>query len=241
MHYYIDGYNLLFRLLYAGHDFSIKRQQLIEELNEKLQFLQVNATLVFDSHYQSEPGTRSHYRHLEILYTSPGESADERIISEIQEERHLAHITVVTSDKKLAWFARRCNASTETVEQFLEWVNKRCKNKLRQEKQQAEKKTLKAVEAKKPALKPKPKGPPSPEAPAEACSDYYLTAFQSRLENLEEEKKPQSPKVSARKSRNPKKKPKIPREVCEEDKDSLSDMDRWMRIFERKLHKDNGA
>jgi predicted RNA-binding protein with PIN domain len=239
MYYYIDGYNLLFRLLYSGKDFSIKRQQLIEELSEKLKALEVDATIIFDSQYRQEEGTRSHYKHLEIIFTSPGETADERIIEEVQAEKQPNQVTVVTSDKKLAWFARRCHAGTESAEEFLDWVNKRYKNKQRQKYQQAKKEPeqkVKVVPAKKVA-EPIKTAPPPVEKPAEGGFNYYLTSFQTRFEQLEEKRKPK--KDEANKRRPTPKKLKIPKSEIEEER-SFSEIDRWIRIFEKKLS-ENGV
>lgn len=217
MHYYIDGYNLLFRFFNTEEDFSLNRQLLIEELSEKLFFLKIDATIVFDSHYREEDLSRTHFRNLEIIFTRHRETADERILAEIKSTRHLDRLIVVTSDKKLAWFARRCDAATETVEQFLEWVNKRYKNKQRQNKQPLEKR------------KPLKKIVPTPEKPPEACQDYYLEIFQGRYKELEKSDKP-FPKISKKKIKKP-----FP-EDKEEVVDAVSDLDRWLKIFERKLN-----
>lgn len=219
MYYYIDGYNLLFRLLYSDRDFSVKRQQLIEELSDKLKQIEIDATIVFDSHYRQEESTRTHYHHLEIIFTSPGETADDRIIAEVEAETNPHHITVVTSDKKLAWFARRCHAKTESIEQFLDWMNKRYKKR---QKEIPKKAPIipKPIVAKKPL--------PAPEKPPESCFEYYLKTFESRLDKLEESK----PREPSKRKPTPKKR-KIPN-VVEEEK-SFSEMDRWLRLFESRL------
>jgi predicted RNA-binding protein with PIN domain len=237
MYYYIDGYNLLFRLLYSGKDFSIKRQQLIEELSEKLKALEIDATLIFDSQYRQEESTRSHYKHLEIIFTSPGETADERIIEEVQAEKQPNQVTVVTSDKKLAWFARRCHAQTESAEEFLEWVNKRYKNKQRQKYQQAKKEPEQKVKvaSDKKVVEPIKEVDPPVEKPVEGGFNYYLTSFQSRFEQMEEKRKPIKEEGKQRKPTP--KKLKIPKSEVEEER-SFSEIDRWIRIFERKLSED---
>lgn len=218
MHYYIDGYNLLFRIQYPGVSFTTKREQLIAELGDLFHFLSINATLVFDSQYQEGESSRSHYHHVEIVYTNSGETADDRIISEIQLARY-ERITVVTSDKKLAWFARRCNASTESVEQFLGWLKKRYKNKQRPKLKAPPKARQKKATLKK---------SPEPEQRPEACYDYYLNTFQkSYSEAIEQEKSAAPPKKMKRAK---------PRAIPQAEKDSgVSDFDRWMRIFEERL------
>lgn len=223
MHYYIDGYNLMFRLLPSHDDLSEVRQKLIEDLAAKASFLNLNLTIVFDAQYHPSEGSRSHYQNLEILFTDEGEIADERILEEIRQENNPSQVTVVTSDKKLAWFARRCRAATEPVEFFVTWLNKRFKNRVRHEKS-----------AKEPSFKPKKKTPPkrckpSQEVLPEKCTEYYLEAFHKRLEETEK-------KLPVKESEPKKRRKKI--EFSEESQDiqdkGISDSERWLKIFEQK-------
>jgi predicted RNA-binding protein with PIN domain len=232
MHYYIDGYNLLFRTLKNHADFSKQRTRLIEELNEKVGILALQVTVVFDSQYQESESTRGHFNFLEILFTSQNQTADDCIIEEIKSERNQYQKTVVTSDKKLAWFARRSSAKTETVEHFIEWLNKRYTNKLRQLNEL--KKVPKEVLKSQPEPKPKIAKTPPATVPAENCNDYYLDQFQKEFERISKElplKKTEKSKTSLRQKNRKSKKP--PRH--DEDK-PLSDMDRWEHIFEIKLN-----
>lgn len=219
MHYYVDGYNLMFRTSGAYDDLASRRQQLIEELNFKTQLLDLEVTLVFDSQYQPGQGDRSHFQNLEILFTDEGETADECIVNEIKSEKYPASkITVVTSDKKLAWFARRCRATTVSTEEFIVWLNKRCRNRLRKRTE--------------PITKPKvvPKAP-SP-TPKKTDDDYYLEEFQSRLLKLEAEQ-PQPPKKAIRKSKQKRKKLESPPD--DDVSKSMLDMERWLYLFEKEV------
>jgi predicted RNA-binding protein with PIN domain len=162
VHYYIDGYNLLFRIKHSGEDFSLERQKLIEDLNEQASFLDLNLSLVFDAQYQESESSKSHYQNLEILFTSFGETADDYILKVIQNEPEKA-ITVVTSDKKLAYLAKMSHAKTETIEEFLDWLNRRSKNV-------KNKKTKKSKELLNPPKKKKLVG----------NFDYYLEEFEKR-------------------------------------------------------------
>lgn len=227
MHYYIDGYNLLFYIKGFEGDLATARQELIEELNTKAKALDLHITLVFDSHYQPGESSRSHYAHLEILFSAHGETADDLILEDIKLERHPVKKTVVTSDKKLAWYARRCAAKTETVAHFLEWLEKRYKNKLRhQGKQAAPPAPIKKVESIR-----KPKNP-SPLAKPEECADFYLEQFQKRFETVEQFTP--KPKVKPVKADQPEThRPKLKQG---KQKITASDFDRWHKIFERDLH-----
>lgn len=218
MHYYIDGYNLFFRFNRNEGDFSKQRQQMIDELNMRIQFLKIEATIVFDSHYQPSEGSRAFFQNVEIIFTDEGETADDRILAEINSIDKPQHVTVVTSDKKLAWFARRCDAKTESVEVFVAWLYKRYENKQRQK-----------VAKVKPAVKQRKitskESVPQPTTKPEECYDYYLTTFQTRLEELEQEPKPHRAHAGKRQPRLKSKKPPI----------GMSDAARWHHIFEQKL------
>lgn len=225
MHYYIDGYNLLFRMLHTGDDLKTQRSALIDDLAAKINFLGLEATLVFDSHYQPEETSRSHIDHLEIVFTAVGETADEFILQEIKEARGPSQETVVTSDKKLAWLCRRRLAKSEPVEEFLAWLNKRCKNKRRIQKTPIKSKVQVALEKPSP-----PKKTPQLHDVPEKCFDYYLETFEKESAEIvvSEAAKKQERRGKKGRSPNPKSKkaPVTPEEAYK------SDMERWLRAFE---------
>ncbi|MGA8163726.1 MAG: NYN domain-containing protein [Waddliaceae bacterium] len=136
MHYLIDGYNLLFRMAGARDDLRSQREQLIAELTEKIEFLKLNVSLVFDSHSQEGDRSRSHFHSLEICFTAEGETADAYILSKLKSAKNPSQETVVTSDKTLAWKARRHLARTEAPEVFLSWVHQRYDNRKQQKKKE---------------------------------------------------------------------------------------------------------
>lgn len=235
MHYYIDGYNLLFRMLRASdEDLQTQREMVIQDLNKKIQILQLDITLVFDAQYQFGDTTRSHLNYLEILFTSKGETADDFIINELKSTDSPRQETVVTSDKKLAWRARRKHAHTESVEEFLEWLNRRYKNVKKQKKK--EKKvvlTLPPVAPAKPAQKPAVPSKPTSKASAEECFDFYLHEFEK---NFEEVVLKSQPLILPETAPEPPihKKLRKPKEQVEK---GISDMERWHKIFEERLTK----
>jgi Predicted RNA-binding protein containing a PIN domain len=228
MHYYIDGYNLLFRILRAGDDLRTQREQITTDIEVKTAALDVDATLVFDSHYQEDDSTRSHLRNLEIVFSALGETADEYILQEIKESQNPSHHTVVTSDKKLAHLCRLRLAKTESVEEFLSSINKRYKNKLSQRKK-PEPQTLAPPP---PKIAPKPAHfIPKADDSAESCFDFYLNSFEDSVKLIESQTPPKPPpkpkKISAKQS----KKIKSNESASKEDS-HLSDMERWQNAFE---------
>lgn len=224
MHYFIDGYNLMFRVLRAGDDLQMQRESIIRDLNRKIQVVGLDVTIVFDAQYQKGESSRSHVQHLEILFTAQGETADECILHMLKRVKNPREQTVVTSDKKLAWLARRRGAHTETVEDFLKILNKRYQNKLKRPQVPLVQETIIPSPPKKtiPILTQK--------ALPEECFEYYLEKFESNFQEI-----PQS--QPAKKSEQPqKKKSQKPKKANPEK--GLSDRDRWMKAFERSLSDD---
>ncbi|NGX43245.1 MAG: hypothetical protein K940chlam7_01539 [Chlamydiae bacterium] len=182
MHYFIDGYNLMFRVLHVGDDLQSQREQIILDLNEKIQFLSLDVTIVFDAQYQYGGGSRSHLQYLEICFTDEGETADDYIISAIKASSNPRAEIVITSDKKLAWRARRHLAKTEAVDAFLAQLNKRYR-KIKQQKGELLKTQKTSFPRTKPIKREKPVEPvaePSSEASPEQCFQYYLYQFEKK-------------------------------------------------------------
>lgn len=223
MHYLIDGYNLMFRVLKAGDDLQKQRERIIHDLNAKIQFLGLDATLVFDAQYQFGAAQRTHYKQVEILFTAEGETADDYILHELKSSQHPAGYTVVTSDKKLAWLSRRRLAHTEEVDEFLGWLNKRYKNKLRRLKEARE-----APVPPKPAKK-QPPVVPIPTSPEE-CFNYYLQQFEERFQKIAK-KVPEKKEAKAKpRATSYKKQVRPPKKTKADDQ---SDMDRWLQAFSK--------
>lgn len=241
MHYYIDGYNLIFRIYHSGSDLMERRQRFIAEINQKIEGLDVEVTLVFDSYYIPGERTRSHYHALEILFTAHNETADELILKAVKSKRNPREVTVVTSDKKLAWQVRSYAAKTESVESFLKWLESRYKRgflaqeKVKEQKQckenikEKEKKTLKEI--KEPTKKRKPKADILPEE----CFDFYLEQFEKRAEKLlsEDLEKKKERKKSKSKTKIRSKPVKSPVEK------GISEEERWLRIFKERSTSDS--
>jgi predicted RNA-binding protein with PIN domain len=129
--YLIDGYNLFFRTTRGeeGENFSKEREKIILSLAEQVQIAHLSALLVFDSAWHEGPAERNIKHQLEICYTDLGQSADDWIISEVKRAEKPGQITVVTSDRKLAWRARLKGAMTLPVEEFLLMLRRLVKKK----------------------------------------------------------------------------------------------------------------
>lgn len=244
MHYIVDGYNLLFRILTSSVDLATRRQQIVENLNKKVKLLGLQVTIVFDSNYRLEESTKSHFETLEIQFTSRGITADEWIIEKVRQITNPETIIVVTSDKKLAWIIRNSSVRTESIEEFVTTLNKRVRNKLECLKYPQEE--LQENPAKKTAIRtvskliPKPKPVEKKEKevqptgiqlnPHEAL-EYYLQEFEESYRKNAPSEKP------VVKKREPKKHEfhKPSKEVSTYKPTKVeSDNERWERLFGEK-------
>ncbi len=242
MHYIVDGYNLLFRILTSSVDLATRRQQIVENLNKKVKLLGIHVTIVFDSHYRLEESTKSHFEALEIQFTSRGITADEWIIEKVQKISNSETIIVVTSDKKLALMVRGSSVKTESIEEFVTTLNKRVKNKLHYLKypqeeiheNPAQKTAVRTVSKLIPKPKPVEKKEKEVQSkgiqlnPDEAL-DYYLKQFE------ESYRKNAPPEKVVKTKREPKKHEfqKSVKEISTHKAAKVeSDNERWERLFE---------
>jgi predicted RNA-binding protein with PIN domain len=138
MHYWIDGYNLLFYLPQLGLSkvsFEEKRRALILEIHQQAKDLSIQMTLVFDASDEGEQyDSRSHLGSLEIIYTHPGKSADEAILEAVGLSKTPSNLSVITSDKELASKASYLGANVLSLPRFLEFLFKKRRQKNRLER-----------------------------------------------------------------------------------------------------------
>ncbi len=243
MHYFIDGYNLLFRLLNNSENLQSQRETIIYDLNKKISLLKLDVSIVFDAAFQIGERSRSHYHELEILFTAKGETADEYIIDEIKNNPHPQQETVVTSDKQLAWHVRHGSAHIESVEEFMLWLNRAYKNKVRQLKKEKPKLAPALLIPRPNITTPRPLIPPK-DAPLEAYSDYYMQAFESEWnEILKKEDLRKQASVSPSTQKRPPRKPKQRHDPFAtpptSEERSATEMERWLKLFEKRLEDTN--
>ena len=242
MHYFIDGYNMLFRLLHGIDNLQRLRESIIHDLNKKISLLKLDASIVFDSTFQIGDRSRSHYEKLEILFSAEGETADEYILDELKNTLNPTQETVVTSDKKLAWQVRNRSAHTESVEDFIRRLNRAYKNKLRRLKKGEQPSFQPPAPAlSSPSSSPRSSLIPDKEAPLEAYADYYAQVFESEWDKMvKEEQMHQQETIHdaesrlKRTSRKPKR-TKDPFQITEAPEvQEATEMERWQKLFEKR-------
>jgi len=226
MHYFIDGYNLLFRLKIDAKDLQTQRQALIYDLNQKISPTKLEVSIVFDATFQKGDRSRSHFNHLEILFTASGETADEYILDMLSHLNNPQQKTIVTSDRGLARQARDLGAQTESIDFFFTRLNRLYKNKQRSSdlKKIPPPSSLPIKKQSKPLL-------PQADSPLEAYSNYYLEVFEAEWQELvQQDILKRRPKATP--GRRPKRvKPAFP-ELPTPEINASTEMERWLKTFE---------
>lgn len=141
MHYFLDGYNLLFHVFPEEEDLLLRREDLIEYLSQICLHLDLQITLVFDA--QATPdfsrGNRGHSGVFEVVFTPEGQTADEYILDELLWRENPKHIVVVTSDRTLARKAKHCGAEAEGSAAFVRKMTKRYHKRKKKESKESTK------------------------------------------------------------------------------------------------------
>lgn len=203
MHYWVDGYNLLFRTSAARHYelFKEQREDFIQHLVNKIRVARLSASLVFDSHYQPGSGHIRSLLNVNIHFTNEGQTADDYILEQISCSKIPKHHTVVTSDEGLAWHARLREAHSQSVKEFLNLLSRKAAKKAQSKINMSMPKTIvkrltleeryhtifeeRLKQEPKPSANPLPKGRDKPKKSANqevSKSDYlrWLEMFEGR-------------------------------------------------------------
>lgn len=159
-HYIVDAYNLLFWCL-EGQNLERERALLIREVNNHSKRRHLHVTLVFDATWTDDPLVRGHFDALEIIFTAKGVTADDHILSMVQEKEG-KNMVVVTSDRALSRGAGLLGAKTLTTPAFFKGLQKKSK------------------EERKAPLKEQVYFPPPKPFITEGSIAWYLQVFEER-------------------------------------------------------------
>lgn len=118
MHYFVDGYNLLFYLKKEG-DLQENRNFIMAILKKISLRLKATMTIVFDGKEENI----SHVQNIKIVFTEKGESADDFILKQLELSKNIKNETVVTSDKSLTRLSRSLGAKTLSIYSFLQFIS----------------------------------------------------------------------------------------------------------------------
>jgi predicted RNA-binding protein with PIN domain len=111
MPYLVDGNNVMAQRVGWHRDKPKARRRLMDELARFAQNARVRVTVVFDGAPEQHFADGSSYKGaVRVFYSERGSNADERIKRMVEGTRERRTLIVVTSDRELADYVRRCGA-----------------------------------------------------------------------------------------------------------------------------------
>jgi predicted RNA-binding protein with PIN domain len=108
MSYLVDGNNLMAQRVGWHKDRTLARRRLLDETAQFAITNGLSIRVVFDGAPDDHFPDGSRYRGVEVLYALRGSDADERIKQIVESTRNRQSLIVVTSDKALSDYVRRC-------------------------------------------------------------------------------------------------------------------------------------
>lgn len=128
MAYIVDGNNVMGQTPGWHRDKPKARRRLLEQLASFARTKKARVTAVFDGRPDDEFPEGSAYRGVKILYAERGSDADRRIEKLVESSRDRRGLTVVTSDRSLAFKVRARGALTLRSGEFRKLVEE-CLNR----------------------------------------------------------------------------------------------------------------
>jgi predicted RNA-binding protein with PIN domain len=118
MSYLIDGNNVMGQRVGWHRDRVRARRELLEELARFASSKKARVAVVFDGAPDEHFADGSSYRGVRVFYAARGSDADERIKALVEASRERRTLLVVTSDRALAGYVRRCGAQVIRAGEF---------------------------------------------------------------------------------------------------------------------------
>ena len=108
MSYLIDGNNVMAQRIGWHRDKPGARRDLLDELAEFARVKHAKISVVFDGAPEPHFADGSSYRGVRVFYSERGSNADERIKRIVDSAQERRTLLVVTSDRELGSYVRRC-------------------------------------------------------------------------------------------------------------------------------------
>ena len=118
MSYLIDGNNVMGQRVGWHRDRVRARRELLAELARFAAAKKASVAVVFDGAPDEHFADGASYRGVQVFYAARGSDADERIKSLVEASRERRTLLVVTSDRALAEYVRRCGAQVVRSGEF---------------------------------------------------------------------------------------------------------------------------
>ena len=118
MPYLVDGNNVMAQRVGWHRDKPRARRGLMEELAQFARARRASVMVVFDGAPEEFFADGSSYKGVRVFYSERGSNADERIKRMVEATRGRRTLVVVTSDRALADYVRRCGAQVMRSGEF---------------------------------------------------------------------------------------------------------------------------
>src|SRR5215210_5784124 len=118
MSYLVDGNNVMAQRAGWHKDKPGARRALLDALARLAEVKRVRVTVVFDGAPEQHFADGAGYRGVRVFYAERGSNADERIKGLVEAERERRTLLVVTSDRALSDYVRRCGARVLRAGEF---------------------------------------------------------------------------------------------------------------------------
>lgn len=112
MSYLVDGNNVMAQRVGWHRDKPGARRSLLETLARFARVKGASVSVVFDGGPEQHFADGSSYKGVRVFYAERGSNADERIKGLVEAARERRTMLVVTSDRALSDYVRRCGART---------------------------------------------------------------------------------------------------------------------------------
>jgi predicted RNA-binding protein with PIN domain len=118
MAYLVDGNNVMGQRVGWHRDRVRARRELLAELARFALQRKARVSVVFDGAPDENFADGSSYKGVRVYYAARGSDADERIKNLVEQSRERRTLVVVTSDRALADYVRRCGAEVLRAGEF---------------------------------------------------------------------------------------------------------------------------
>ena len=118
MSYLVDGNNVMGQRVGWHRDRVRARRELLAELARFAAAKRARVEVVFDGAPDENFADGSSYKGVRVYYAARGSNADERIKRLVEAARERRTLFVVTSDRALADYVRRCGAQVVRAGEF---------------------------------------------------------------------------------------------------------------------------
>jgi predicted RNA-binding protein with PIN domain len=125
MAYIVDGNNVMGQIPGWHRDKSKSRRELLVKLAAFARFEKARVTVVFDGGADDEVPDGSAYHGVKVLYAERGSDADTRIERLVERSTDPRGLTIVTSDRHLAFLVRSNGASVIRSGEFRSRIERR--------------------------------------------------------------------------------------------------------------------